>query len=266
MRHYDELGLLRPSHIDPFTDYRYYTIDQLPHLNRILELKDLGLSLDQIKSLLGSVLSPDQLRGMLRLKRGEIEQQLQTEQARLARVESRLRQIEQEDAPPTIDVVLRRYKAHTLLLTRQFVPHVTDMAEHREQALMRLYAQVTQLKLNAGQEYVLYFHTDYQEDDIEMGIGVILTERQARTLDETVVPPFELLELPAAELACVLHAGYGQDVPETIVNGMRWIASNGYRTTGGIRECHLNHRETAELVQVLYEIQMPVERDAVYGL
>ena len=145
LRHYDELGLLRPSHIDPFTDYRYYTIDQLPHLNRILELKDLGLSLDQIKSLLGSALSPGQLRGMLRLKRGEIEQQLQTEQARLARVESRLRQIEQEDAPPAIDVVLRRHETHTLLLTRQFVPHVTHMAEHREQALVRLYAQVTQL-------------------------------------------------------------------------------------------------------------------------
>ena len=48
LRHYDELGLLKPVHIDRFTDYRYYTIEQLLQLNRILVLKDLGFSLEQI--------------------------------------------------------------------------------------------------------------------------------------------------------------------------------------------------------------------------
>jgi DNA-binding transcriptional MerR regulator len=48
LRHYDRLGLLKPARLDRFTDYRYYALDQLPRLNRILALKGLGLTLEQI--------------------------------------------------------------------------------------------------------------------------------------------------------------------------------------------------------------------------
>ncbi len=48
LRYYDEIGLLKPSHTDPMTGYRFYSAKQMPLLNRILALKDLGLSLDQI--------------------------------------------------------------------------------------------------------------------------------------------------------------------------------------------------------------------------
>ena len=45
LRHYDELGLLKPAYVDRLTDYRYYSLEQLPKLNRLLALKDLGFSL-----------------------------------------------------------------------------------------------------------------------------------------------------------------------------------------------------------------------------
>jgi DNA-binding transcriptional MerR regulator len=48
LRFYDQLGLLRPEHIDRQTGYRYYAIRQLPRLNAILALKDLGLTPEQI--------------------------------------------------------------------------------------------------------------------------------------------------------------------------------------------------------------------------
>ncbi|MCA9980244.1 MAG: MerR family transcriptional regulator, partial [Anaerolineales bacterium] len=84
LRHYDKLGLLKPSHTDRFTGYRYYTIVQLLTLHRILALKDLGLSLQQIESLLQTDDVPlAQMQGMLRLKQAEIRQQLAEEQMRL---------------------------------------------------------------------------------------------------------------------------------------------------------------------------------------
>ena len=55
LRHYDKLGLLEPSYTDKFTGYRYYTLQQLPRLNRILALKELGFSLDQIARLLRAI-------------------------------------------------------------------------------------------------------------------------------------------------------------------------------------------------------------------
>jgi DNA-binding transcriptional MerR regulator len=42
LRYYDEMDLLKPVNVDPFTGYRFYSSDQLPRLNRILALKDLG--------------------------------------------------------------------------------------------------------------------------------------------------------------------------------------------------------------------------------
>jgi DNA-binding transcriptional MerR regulator len=73
LRYYDEVGLLRPSEVDRWTGYRYYSLDQLAMLNRLLALKELGLSLDQIKQLLGDELPADEIRGMLRLKRAELQ-------------------------------------------------------------------------------------------------------------------------------------------------------------------------------------------------
>ena len=48
LRHYDAIGLLRPAVTDPATGYRHYQADQLRRLNRVIALKDLGLSLAQI--------------------------------------------------------------------------------------------------------------------------------------------------------------------------------------------------------------------------
>src|SRR5262245_5332211 len=93
LRHYDQLGLLTPSQTDRFTNYRYYSAEQLPRLNRILALRDLGFSLEQIAEMLDEDLSQDQLLGMLRLKRTELEQQMQIEESRLARLEARIRQM-----------------------------------------------------------------------------------------------------------------------------------------------------------------------------
>src|SRR5215475_7733944 len=62
LRYYDDIGLFKPQHIDPWTGYRYYTADQLPRLNRILALKELGLSLDQVKQLMESDIDADEIR------------------------------------------------------------------------------------------------------------------------------------------------------------------------------------------------------------
>ena len=80
LRFYDQLGLLQPAHIDAQTGYRYYSIRQLPRLNSILALKELGLSLDQIGPLLKDEISATELRAMLTLKRAEVERSLREEE------------------------------------------------------------------------------------------------------------------------------------------------------------------------------------------
>jgi DNA-binding transcriptional MerR regulator len=98
LRYYDEIGLLRPAHVDPWTGYRYYSQDQLSRLHRILTLKDLGLSLEQIEPLLDGDLPPAEVRGMLRLKETELADQMREVETQLVRVRAWLGKVEKETA------------------------------------------------------------------------------------------------------------------------------------------------------------------------
>ncbi|MFD9206866.1 MerR family transcriptional regulator [Streptomyces sioyaensis] len=107
LRHYDALGLLRPARTDPVSGYRYYEAAQLARLNRIIALKDLGFSLQQVGAILTEEVSVPELRGMLRLRRAELEAALTAAGARLAQVEARLRTIESEGRMSADDVVVK---------------------------------------------------------------------------------------------------------------------------------------------------------------
>src|SRR5215472_3009982 len=93
LRYYDKLGLFKPVRIDAENGYRYYSAKQLPELNRILALKELGLTLDEIARLSPQIASDD-LRGMLVKKKAQIEQMLREEMARMRYIESRIDQME----------------------------------------------------------------------------------------------------------------------------------------------------------------------------
>jgi len=126
LRYYDEVGLLKPIQVDRVTGYRYYEFDQLPQLYRILALKDLGFSLEEIGHLLESDLSVEQMRGMLRLRQAEIRQRMEEEAGRLERVELWLRQIEQEDSMSKYDVVIKKLEPIKVASVRGVVPTPPD--------------------------------------------------------------------------------------------------------------------------------------------
>lgn len=107
LHHYDTIGLLNPAYIEPSSGYRYYSIDQLPQIHRIMALKGIGLSLDQIGLLIREDLPSDQIRGMLRLKQAEIEETVRAARRQLAIVEFHLRMIDAEANFPLLDVVLK---------------------------------------------------------------------------------------------------------------------------------------------------------------
>ena len=107
LRYYADLGLLEPAAVDPASGYRYYSAAQLHLVNRIVALKELGLSLDEIRAVLGEGLGVGELRGMLRLKRAEAARRVAEEQERLERVEARLRLIEKEGRMPEQEVVVK---------------------------------------------------------------------------------------------------------------------------------------------------------------
>ncbi|MGF1576305.1 MAG: MerR family transcriptional regulator [Cyanophyceae cyanobacterium] len=258
LRHYDQLGLIKPAYVDPESDYRYYSLDQLPRLHRILALKDLGLSLDQIEQVLRENLSPEQLQGMLALKQAELSQQVQETQLRLQRVASRLAQIQQEDADSPYEVVLRPISASVIASIRRIVPTLMDMPTYRCGASDDLYAWLDKQRLDPyGPEIVLYHFPDYSETDIDMEFGIPIASKSKLDLRD----PIQLSTLTAVEqMACVIHEGLLWDVGQAITALFTWMGRNGYASAGSFREVHLFGKETAKTgtEPVVVELQIPV--------
>jgi DNA-binding transcriptional MerR regulator len=258
LRHYDQMGLIKPAYVDPDSEYRYYSLEQLPRLHRILALKDLGLSLEQICEVLAADLSLERLRGMLMLKQAELSQQVQEAQIRLQRVASRLAELEKEDAVSPYEVVLRSVPETVIASIRRVVPTLMDMPVYRCGTSDELYDGLDKQQVElCGPELVLYHFPEYTETDVDMEFGIPVRPRPGLTLKE----PIQLTILPAVEqMACVIHRGSLWDVGQAMTALLTWMGRNGYASTGSFREVHLFGKETEKTAQepVVVELQIPV--------
>ena len=252
LRYYDQIGLLKPAEVDRFTGYRYYSASQLPRLHRILALKDLGFSLEQIGDLLEGDLSPDQIRGILRMKQTEIKQQVAEEQARLRRVEQRLKQIELEETMPTQEVIVKKVPAQAVASVRDNVP-IAGLS----QLFGELFGYLGQRGLGpAGPPIGIYYDEEFREGPIDAEIAAPV----AGSVPES--DRIKLRELPAIEQAAsIIHEGSYEDVGGTYSQLLQWVEANGYRITGPVREVYLEGPEPdRDPSAYVTEIQFPVER------
>jgi DNA-binding transcriptional MerR regulator len=262
LRLYDEMNLLKPAQIDKFTGYRYYTIEQLPRLNRILALKDLGLSLDQIGELIKRDLPAEQLRGMLMLKQAEIEQQMQAMQTQMRRVAARLNQIEREGKPPQYEVVIKSVEAQTIASCRRVVPDLEEMQAYRCEMYETVYRWLADNQIAPAEpELAIYYNAEYVEHDIDMELGTPI-DRQPFAVGAQP-ESITVRELPAVEtMASVIHKGDIWDIGQAMVALYSWIGSHGYASNGPYRELHLFWREleieTEQFRNIVIEMQIPI--------
>jgi DNA-binding transcriptional MerR regulator len=91
LRHYDELGLLRPAWVDPETGYRRYTLDQLADARAIARLRALEVPLGKVGAYLAAG-SPEGARQVLARHLADVEART----ARLQRIAHGLRQVIEE--------------------------------------------------------------------------------------------------------------------------------------------------------------------------
>jgi DNA-binding transcriptional MerR regulator len=165
LRYYDEIGLLKPHGIDRFTRYRFYSLEQLPVLYRILALKELGFSLDQVARLLEGDLTPDQLRKMLQKRQAEIEQDLAAAQDQLAQVQARLRQIEQDGCLPHYEVLLKQVDAQIVAAVDGLLPGYDQAEAVFNRLFTHLFAWLERHELKpAGPPLALYHEAVYPEE------------------------------------------------------------------------------------------------------
>jgi effector-binding domain-containing protein len=251
LRYYDTKGLLEPRQIDPITGYRYYSFDLLPRLNRILALKELGLSLEQIDQLLNEDLTAEQLRGMLRLKQVEIQQQIVEEREKLARVEARLKMIEQENEMDNYDIVVKKVEPILAATVRDIIPSYPEQGHLWEE--LETFLAHHQIKPQ-GSCFTIYY-SDEPDIDTEVCEPLASSIPEDSRIKERQLPGVEMM-------ATVVHNGPFISISEAYKAILMWIDANDYQINGPAREVYLKPAANGSQTdsETVTEIQFPIEK------
>ena len=254
LQYYDEIGLLKPAHTDPQSGYRYYSARQLPRLNRILVLKELGLSLEQIARMLDDDISDDEIHGMLLMQKAQVEQSLRADMQRFRQIEARLN----HDTQQAPDVILKSIPAQPYLSLRTQVESLAvgwGLIQHLTGSLP------PRLGKQNISHLVVVTHSDaFVDEHIDLEVGFLL---DGQVNDPITVSEDRVLtvgDLPAvATMATLVHVGG----PSTVDLGYgavgRWIEANHYRMAGPQREVFIELPLHAREEDIVVEIQFPVE-------
>jgi DNA-binding transcriptional MerR regulator len=261
LRFYDQLGLLQPAHVDQQTGYRYYTIRQLPRLNSILALKDLGLSLEQIGPLLDREMSPAELRSMLTLKRAQLERSLQEEEARLRHIESRIAQIDREGKADGFDVIVKSTPPTPFLAVNCSCDSMDEVVR-----MVRTVAEEgsRQIKPALRDKLVVVARNDVDAEKLDLDIGFSLTRPSNASVRIAGDLVLRATELPAIEtMATVVRPGTNAESHTSFGTVGRWIEANHYEIAGPCREIFLEPITGPPGFEgALVEIQFPVRKAA----
>lgn len=250
LRYYDSLGLLEPSHTDPATGYRYYTAEQLPDLNRILALKEMGLSLDEVGKLLTDDVPAEQLRGMLALKRSQLAREVEEKEASIRSIESRIDQI--ESGEDDVDLLVKHVDTASFASLRDRfadLPAVIALADHIEDAAASFAGRLPHPSLAA------VWHEDWSDSDLDLEIGLLgsaISRDLPLATGQVLIPS----TLPAAEVLSTIRVG-APDLAHGVYGAVgRWMAANGARMAGPVRE--LVHQRPGPGVAPVVEVQFPI--------
>lgn len=250
LRHYDELGLLTPASIDPFTGYRYYSEDQLHTAGRIAALKEMGFGLAAIGELLHCTDAED-LERHFAVREQELSALLAETEARLRFLETARRRLKEEknmEYNVTLKTLPERYVA-SVRMTLPGYSHEGDLWRvlMGETACMKLvpddpcYCTVT------------YHDGEYKEADVDAE-----AQKTVRgTYPDTEHVKFKTV--PAVTFASAIHKGSYDTIGAANAAVAAWVRDNGYDYAGpAFNIYHVSPHETADAEQYVTQVCYPV--------
>lgn len=170
LRYYDAKGLLVPDNIDKFTGYRYYSASKLADCYRILALKELGFSLDEIRRQL-TVGDDEEIIGILNDKLIELHSLIENTQNRLKKVES-IKNGLTEGETKMFDIVIRESDEIRAAFVRKFYKSKSDALSEASEIAKNLPKSIV-----GKRRIVINYETEYRESDFDLAACTEITGR-----------------------------------------------------------------------------------------
>ena len=252
LRYYDETGLLKPAEVDYFTNYRLYSTDQIPVLNKIVFLRDLGFNVSQITRALDSW-NEKSVSMMLEEKYIDIEKGIKSEQEKLHKIEQVKKDMIQGRMDINYNVSVKNIPAYQVLALRRIVPNYFSEGKLWDE--MTDYVEKNNITVSE-KTFTIYHDTEYREQDVDIEICVH-TEWMGKNENGFV---FRITEA-IPNMAC------------TMINGDFGKIAGAYRAFAGWLQDHSQYKMIGQSRQIVHrgpwneknpenylvEIQIPLE-------
>ena len=229
LRHYDELGLLRPALVDPDTGYRYYSPAQVAEAERIRLLRSIDMPLDEIRGLLAER-DPDATRARLELHRTRLTGRIDTYLVALGFLGQL---IEQEAGPMRYDVEIRETLPQEIVSVRGHTS-VAAMPAFCGTAYRDIFGRLASCGVRpAGPGFTIYHDPEFREEDIDVEVCVPVAEAvesEGRIVGRT---------LCGGMIASTVHPGSYELIGRAYQALDKWVTANGHEIAGPPREVYL---------------------------
>ena len=251
LHHYDEVGLLTPSHVDEENGYRYYTTSQLFRLNEIVALRQMGFSIPEISA----IVDGHNIAGILTQRKAELESEARNITDQLFRLNHYINE-RKEGQKMNYQAVIKEIPSYTVYSAKYTIPNYAALNE----IMPALGEKVG--KANPGIKCVepdycfnVYLDGEYRETDINVEICQAVTSC-GKDGDGIVFK-----DIPAITAVSVLHRGSYEKLGEAYAYAMQWVEQNGYQIIENVRESYIDGIWNKDNVDDwLTEIQVPVQK------
>lgn len=248
LRHWDSAGLLVPAYVDEFTGYRSYDPSQLQQLHRIVALRRLGFSIEDITAMLDEGVSTAFLAEQLRARQADVEREYRIAEARLVDVERRLHLIEMRNIMSPIEYVEKPLPALRLAARTTVVAEQPDIAGFVGPAFDAIADVIGDVPGALDTPVALYESTD---EGMQVTVGYVY--------DKAAQEGFEIVEVPAAAFAvCGVHLGSMEHIANSWQALHTVIADRGLMSSGVCREFYIRAYPDDQTDWVT-ELQQPIE-------
>lgn len=253
LRYYDETGLLKPAEIDKFTNYRLYVAEQIPVLNKIIFLRDLGFNVSEIAVALNHW-DDEFIAKQLENRRLEIENVIKSEQEKLSKIELAKKDIRREKIMINYNVSIKSIPSYQVFSLRRIVHDY--YAEGQLWKEMSAFADKNDISISSD-TFTIYHDMEYREKNVDIEICAPVA-RIGKNIDGFVYRNTE----PVPIMGCTMVYGHFKNIAGAFLAFASWLQEhNLYKMAGQSRQIvHRGPWNEESPNKYLTEIQILLEK------
>lgn len=249
LRYYEKEGLLIPKHIDNFNGYRYYESNQLIDISKIISLKQVGLSIEEIKRI---IINKEPIDVILKSKKEELENVISLYKYQLSKLNYLLKEKDMKE--------------------EIFEKVIPECYVYYKEGILKDYSEVSMFIQDSGREclelnpnikcvvpdycYVNYLDGEYKEKNVNIRYAqAVIKEDKPFKESENI----KFMSVPETKCICIYHKGAYDSLGTSYAKIMKYIESNKLEIKDFPRECYIDGIWNKDNIDDwLTEIQVPI--------